>query len=437
MTSNWIIRDAKYLVTVDDNDQILQGATIVITDGLISAINPAEIPTDLRYEEFDASGHLIMPGLINTHTHLAMALLRGWAEGVNLDGFLERVWAAEGAIMDKATCALGTELGASEALLSGTTATLDMYLNPDSTHAAAVKVGLRHVAGPIFFDFPGLDGLDWERRIEFARQWPEIAEQIGGPQIPLYYMPHSVYTDSAEHLSEVAELAKEFGARIHIHVSETIAENEMSAKVHGKSPTEVIRDTGILDRPTTYGHGVFLSDSDIEITAQHRASISHCPGSNLKLGNGAADILKYQSAGIAVGLGTDGCSSSNDLDMWSVMRLAAHMVTLRHTPAKVNLSMIVRAATLEGARALGLAEVVGSVEVGKEADLIAIDLSALHLTPIHNVEALLVYAAGRSDVSDVWVAGNRVVKANSLVNVDVSDLRARVETRMSALDPLR
>ena len=437
MTNNYVIRDAKYLVTIDETDRILQGATIVIIDGLISAINPATIPTDRYYEEFNAEGHLIMPGLINTHTHLAMTLLRGWAEGVNLDGFLERVWAAEGAIMDKATSALGTELGASEALLSGTTSTLDMYLNPDATHAAAVRVGLRHVAGPIFFDFPGLDGLDWKSRIEFARQWPDIKKEIGGPQTPIYFMPHSVYTDSAEHLREVAELATEFGARIHIHVSETISENEMSAKVHRKTPTEVIRAAGILDHPTTYGHGVHLSDSDIEITARHHASIGHCPGSNLKLGNGAADILKYQSAGIAVGLGTDGCSSSNDLDMWSVMRLAAHMVTLHHTPADVDLSMILRAATLEGARALGLAEVIGSVEVGKEADLIAIDLSALHLTPIHNVEALLVYAAGRSDVSDVWVAGNRVVRGRTLVNVDANELRARVETRMSALDSLR
>jgi len=263
MSNNYLIRNAKYLVTVDGDNRILERSTIVITDGVISAINPDEIPTDREYEEFDATGHLVMPGLINTHTHLAMTLLRGWAEGVNLDGFLERVWVAEGAIMDKQTCALGTELGAAEALLSGTTATLDMYLNPDATHAAAVKVGLRHVAGPIFFDFPGLDGLEWNERISFGREWPKTLVEIGGPQTPLYFMPHSVYTDSESHLQEVAELAREFGARIHIHVSETLAENEMSKKVHGRTPTEVIRDSGILDVPTTYGHGVHLSDSDI------------------------------------------------------------------------------------------------------------------------------------------------------------------------------
>ena len=435
--NNLIIHNAKYLLTVNDSNEILRGATVVIRDGAIESINPAVEPTDVEFELFDASGHLIMPGLINTHTHLAMSLLRGWAEGVNLDGFLERVWAAEGAIMNRETCALGTELGAGEALLGGTTTTLDMYLHPDATHRAAVKVGLRHVAGPIFFDFPGLDGLEWSERIEFARRWPNVHLEIGGAQTPLFFMPHSVYTDSAEHLSEVAGLAKEFGARIHLHVSETEAENAVSEKNHGKTPTELLRDIGILDAPTTFGHGVHLSDSDIAIVNSSKASVAHCPGSNLKLGSGVADINKYLAAGLTVGLGTDGCSSSNDLDMWAVMRLAAHLVALKHSPAEVDLTKIIRAATIEGARAVGLSEVVGSIEIGKEADLIAIDLGALHLTPVHNVAALLVFAAGRSDVSDVWVAGQRVVRDRSLMNVDEADLRHRVESRMSALDSLR
>jgi 5-methylthioadenosine/S-adenosylhomocysteine deaminase len=434
---NVIIKNVKYLVTVNGNNEILEGATLVIKSGVIAEINPSVIPVDVDFDTFDASGHLIMPGLINTHTHLAMSLLRGWAEGVDLDGFLKRVWAAEGAIMDKETCALGTELGAGEALLSGTTTALDMYLNPDATHRAAVAVGLRHVAGPIFFDFPGLDGLEWNERIAFARTWPSILGAIGGPSIPIFFMPHSVYTDSAEHLTEVAMLAKEYGARIHLHVSETVAENAMSLKMHGKTPTEVVRDTGILDVPTTYGHGVHLSESDIEITAAHGGSVAHCPGSNLKLGNGAADIKKYREAGISVGLGTDGCSSSNDLDMWSVLRLAAHLVAFNHSPAEVDLVSILRCATIEGARTVGLAESVGSIEVGKDADLIAIDLSTLHLTPVHNVLALLVFAVGRSDVSDVWVQGKRVVKNRSLVNINEGELRQRVLARMHALDSLK
>ena len=160
--NNFVIKNAKYVVTVDGQNKVLSDATIVIEDGKIFAINPTSAP---NYEVFDASNHLIAPGLINTHTHLAMTLLRGWAEGVNLDGFLERVWAAEGAIMDGETSALGTELGAGEALLSGTTTTLDMYLNPAQTHKAGVQVGLRQIAGPIFPDCPGLDGLEWQERI--------------------------------------------------------------------------------------------------------------------------------------------------------------------------------------------------------------------------------------------------------------------------------
>ncbi len=430
---NLVLKNAQYVVTVNSTDEILRNATIVIENGIIVAINPSEIPD---YEIFDASEHLIAPGLINTHTHLAMSLLRGWAEGVNLDGFLERVWAAEGAIMDKQTCQLGTELGAGEALLSGTTTTLDMYLHPDATHTGAVKVGLRHVCGPIFFDFPGLDGLEWSQRIAFAKRWPQVFKEIGGAQTPIFFMPHSVYTDSAEHLTEVAVLGLELGARVHLHVSETEAENQMSANTHGKTPTEVIRDTGILKLPTTYGHGVHLSDSDIAISLAHGASVAHCPGSNLKLGSGIADIKHYQESGLTVGLGTDGCSSSNDLDMWSVLRLAAHMVALKHSPKDVDLVKIIRAATIEGAKAVGLEKVVGSIEIGKEGDLIAIDLRALHLTPIHNVAALLVFAAGRSDVTDVWVAGDRVVKGGTLTKIDEAQLRRRVAERLVVLDSL-
>jgi 5-methylthioadenosine/S-adenosylhomocysteine deaminase len=363
--------------------------------------------------------------------------LRGWAEGVNLQGFLERVWAAEGAIMDEATCELGTELGALEALLSGTTTTMDMYLNPAATHRGAVRVGLRHIAGPIFFDFPGLDGLQWEQRIERAHQWPAELAKIGGPFIPTYLMPHSTYTDSPENLRQVAAIAKELGARIHLHVSETEAENADVQSRYSKSPTEVCRDTGILDVPTIFGHGVHLSDTDMAIAASKGTSVGHCPGSNLKLGSGLARFNDLRKAGIAVGLGTDSCSSSNDLDMFSVMRMAAHVVALRQSPADVDLTAIVRAATIEAAMAVGLDDRIGSIEIGKEADLIALDLHAAHLTPVHDVNALLVFAAGRGDVTDVWVAGEKVVENRVSTKVDLTDLIKRVNQRVKALEPLK
>jgi 5-methylthioadenosine/S-adenosylhomocysteine deaminase len=416
-----LITNARYAVTSNGSDEILENISIGIKDGKIAYIGTDKPAATKSY---DASGKLIAPGFINSHTHLGMSLLRGWAEGVNLQGFLERVWAAEGAIMDEATCELGTELGALEALLSGTTTTMDMYLNPAATHRAAVRVGLRHIAGPIFFDFPGLDGLQWEQRIERAHQWKAV-------------LPHSTYTDSPENLTQVAAIAKELGARIHLHVSETEAENADVQTRYGKTPTEVCRDTGILDVPTIFGHGVHLSDSDMAIAASKGASVGHCPGSNLKLGSGLARFNDLRKAGIKVGLGTDSCSSSNDLDMFSVMRMAAHVVALRQSPADVDLTSIVRAATIEAAHAVGLADYVGSIEIGKEADLIAVDLHAAHLTPVHDVNALLVFAAGRGDVTDVWVAGDQVVANRTSTKIDLTDLIKRVNQRVKALDPLR
>ena len=429
-----LITNARYAVTSNGTNEILENISIGIKDGKIAYIGtdkPAATKT------YDASDKLIAPGLINSHTHLGMSLLRGWAEGVDLQGFLERVWAAEGAIMDEPTCELGTELGALEALLSGTTTTMDMYLNPAATHRGAVRVGLRHIAGPIFFDFPGLDGLQWEQRIERAHQWKSVLAEIGGPYIPTYLMPHSTYTDSPENLTQVAAIAKELDARIHLHVSETEAENKDVQTRYSKTPTEVCRDTGILDVPTIFGHGVHLSDSDMAIAASKGASVGHCPGSNLKLGSGLARFNDMRKAGIKVGLGTDSCSSSNDLDMFSVMRMAAHVVALRKSPADVDLTSIVRAATIEAAHAVGLGDRVGSIEIGKEADLIALDLQAAHLTPVHDVNALLVFAAGRGDVTDVWVAGDQVVANRTSTKIDLKDLISRVNERVKALEPLR
>ena len=179
MSKRVVLDRIDLVVTVDAEHSVIEGAAIAIEDGRIAEIGPSGSLTG--DERIDLSGHLVAPGLINTHTHLAMTLLRGWAEGVDLQGFLERVWAAEGAIMDPQTCELGTELGALEALLGGTTTTLDMYLHPESTHRGAVRVGHRHLCGPIFFDFPGLDAMQWHERIEFARNWPEKVADIGGP----------------------------------------------------------------------------------------------------------------------------------------------------------------------------------------------------------------------------------------------------------------
>lgn len=422
------INDGDFIVTSDANNRVLRNSSIGITNGVIAKISSSSLSAK---ETFNAKGKLIAPGLINTHTHLAMTLFRGWAEGVDLQGFLERVWAAERAIMNPETAELGTELGALEALLGGTTTTLDMYLFPDSAHKGAVKAGLRHISGPIFFDFTGLDGMDWFSRIAFAKSWSEKMKEIGGPEVPFYLMPHSTYTCSPEHLGEIADLAEELGASIHIHASENIKENDDVANKYGKTPTEILAESGILNRHTVYGHGVHLTDSDLHLLSNH--GIAHCPGSNLKLASGIADIAKYRSRDLRVGLGTDGCSSSNDLDMWSVMRLAGYLISQSRGPENSDAATIFRMATIDGAAALGIDEKVGSIEIGKQADLIAVDLDAPHLIPLHSVFAQLVYAAGRSDVTDVWVEGRTVVKNRNSTLIDYPDLKKRVLKRITAL----
>ena len=433
-THDLVIDNADFVITSNNSNHVFRNHSIGITGCEITALAPAGELQGKRI--YDATGKAITPGLINTHTHLAMTLFRGWAEGVDLQGFLERVWAAEGAIMDGPTSQLGTELGALESLLGGTTTALDMYLFPDSAHRGAVRAGLRHISGPIFFDFPGLDGLEWGARIAFARRWPEILAEIGGPKVPRYLMPHATYTCSPEHLKEIAEIAREISANIHIHASENKKENADVFAQYSKTPTEVLSQAGILDLHTIYGHGVHLSEQDISTISTKNAAVAHCPGSNLKLASGIANVSRYKRSGVNVSLGTDGCSSSNDLDMWVVMRLAALLISNTQGPEKLSTTDIFRMATIDGARAVGMGDSIGSIELGKCADLIAIDLLSPHLIPIHDIYAQMIFAVGRSDVSDVWVDGEQVINSRHSTKLDFDDLARRVHDRLSRLENL-
>lgn len=430
-----VIDEIDWLITCNNENKVERGSALGITEGKIAAI--ATSGSLQGRERYGARNKLIAPGLINSHTHLAMSLLRGWAEGVNLDGFLKKVWAAEAAIMDEESCALGTELGALEAIQGGTSTALDMYFHPHATHQAAVKVGLRHVAGPIFFDFPGLDSMQWQERIAYAKAWPERLSEIGGPEIPMYLMPHGTYTVSPEHLHEIADLADQLGAAIHLHVSETQAENQDVRERYNATPVELMEKSDLLKRHTIYGHGVHLHDQDIEITAKRHAGIAHCPGSNMKLGSGMAPLSRYLDAGISIGLGTDGCSSSNDLDMWRVIRLAAQMQAITATPERVDSAAIFNLATSQAAKAIGMENVIGSIEIGKAADLMAIDLNQAHLTPIHDIFALLVYSVGRADVTDLWIDGEMVLQNRLAVKVDQNEIMKKANERSAVLERLR
>ena len=443
------IENAGYVVTVDDTDTILRDTTVVVEDGIITEISRAQPATkeaggpSRAADEtvLDAGGKLLMPGLVNLHTHLPMTLLRGLAENVDLQGFLTRVWAAEGAVMDPDTVELGATLGAIESLLGGCTTQLDMYFHHEAAHRGAVAAGSRHVIGPVFFDGPGPDGLTWQERLDSLRTWPGVLDGIGGPCIPVAAMPHATYTCGPDGLAEVVTVLRSLLADdprpglLTTHVSENEAENDGIRERYGASPTEVLARSGWVERdlPLVVGHGVQLSERDRTLLGDAHAAVGHCPGSNLKLASGALRWEDVRSSGIRIGLGTDGCSSSNDLDMWLVMRQAALLARLTSArPDVASAAEVLRACTIEGARALGLGDQIGSVEVGKRADLVLLDLQAPHLTPVHDVEALLVFAAGRGDVTDVLVDGEPVVRGRRSTRVDVPALLARARERGKA-----
>lgn len=420
-----ILHNARFIVTCDPLDSMLENASLVIQDSKIIDLGPAQKMKE-RYPQarvIDLTDQLIMPGLINLHTHLPMTLLRGVAENVDLQGFLELVWAEEARIMDAEGTYIGARLGALESLLAGTTTALDMYLHPAANHRGAVEVGLRHVTGPVFFSFPGPDDLTWNERMELAREWPQTLEIVGGPYVPRTLMPHAPLTVSPENLGEIADLAREQGAIITVHAAENVAENEDTVQAHGERPIHLLDVTGILDLRPVIAHGVHLNESEIHLIAAKGGCVAHCPGSNLKLASGAADIVQYRKDGITVGLGSDGSSSSNDLDMFAVMRLAANLARLvRNDPAAISAAEIVRAATIDGAKALGMSERIGSLEVGKEADIISINLSEPHLIPIRDPFTTIVYSAGRADVRHVFVAGEQVIDNRRPTNVDPQEI---------------
>ena len=420
-----ILHNARYIVTCDSRDTVLENASLVIQDSKILDLGPAQKMKE-RYPQarvIDLTGQLIMPGLINLHTHLPMTLLRGVAENVDLQGFLELVWAEEARIMDAEGTYFGARLGALESLLAGTTTALDMYLHPAANHRGAVEVGLRHVTGPVFFSFPGPDNLTWNERMELAREWPQTREGIGGPYVPLTLMPHAPLTVSPENLGEIAALARAQGAIITVHAAENTAEIDDTVKAHGERPIQLLDVTGILDLKPVLAHGVHLNQSERHLISAKGGCVAHCPGSNMKLASGAADIVQYREDGITVGLGSDGTSSSNDLDMFAVMRLAANLARLvRNDPAAIPASEIVRAATIDGAKALGMSERIGSLEVGKEADIISINLREPHLIPIRDPFTTIVYSAGRADVRHVFVAGEQVIDNRRPTKVDPQEI---------------
>lgn len=429
MNVDLLLSNAEYVCVTDEQMSTQRHASVAITNGLIAYVGDSFSGTADRV--IDMRGHLLMPGFVNLHTHLPMTLLRGIAEGVDLQGFLELVWAEEARVMDPVGTRIGARLGALEALLGGTTTALDMYFHPEAAHRGAVDMGLRHVIGPVFFNFPGPDNRTWDERMELLADWPRVLDDVGGPFVPRALMPHCPLTVSPDRLAELAVAAGEGGFLIHTHASENFQENEDTVLAFQKRPVALLDESGILALKPVLAHAVHIDHDERGLLAAAGASVAHCPGSNLKLASGALDWRGYMEAGILLGLGTDGCSSSNDLDMFSVLRLASNLSRLvANDPTATSAVEIIQAATINGARALGLQDRIGTLQVGKEADVIAIDLDAPHFVPLHDPYTALVFAGGRADVRDVFVAGEHVIANRRSTRFEHSEVLAQARNHV-------
>ena len=405
------------IVTVDKSASVIENGSLVVGgDGSIRAISSSPIANN-ALETIDANGAIVMPGLINAHTHLGMTLFRGLGDDMSLEDFLARLMPAEVRVLNYEAVYAGTELAALESLLGGITTSLDMYYLPEAAVEVAKASSIRLQTGPNFLESDGPEPLKFEDRLKWATQWLQVPRDSIGTTG--WVAPHSTYLLNEDQLRLLADLAARFEARIHVHASETVGEMQLVAKRHGgRSPIQVLNDTKLLRR-AVLAHGVHLSDDDIELIAQNSATVVHCPASNFKLASGVARILDLQRAGVNVALGTDGPASGNDIDLWIAIRLAGYMQkTFAKNPAVLPAVELVRMATINGARALQLDHMIGSLEVGKRADIIILDADSPSLTPNFDPHTTIATCVTRADVRHVIVDGDIVVRDRKCLTID-------------------
>ena len=374
----------------------------------------------------DAAGKVVMPGLINTHTHVAMALLRGISDDVPLMEWLEQhIWPIEGK-MGYREIYDGARLGILEMLMGGTTTFVDMYPYEEAVAEAAESAGIRAVVSPCPMDF---------RMDHFENDWRQVQKRFSGSRLVTMMMgPHAIYTLSDKNLKRSIDLARELGCGSHVHLAETQTEDSNARNQYGMSPTEYFEKNGLFDTPTLAAHCVVLSDDDIRILADHKVSVAHNPQSNMKLASGIAPVKKLIDAGVNVSLGTDGASSNNDLDMWDEMRTASllqKVCTL--DPCAIPAYTALEMATVNGAKAIGMEGKLGQLIPGALADVIMVDFDKAHLFPHTNIVSELVYSAHASDVDTVIINGRIVVENRNCLSMNAKDVCNTAQKQIDAL----
>ncbi|HEV7164829.1 MAG TPA: TRZ/ATZ family hydrolase [Gammaproteobacteria bacterium] len=418
---------ARWIIPVEPVGRVLERHALVVRHGRIVALLPSD-DARTRYapaESVELPHHVLIPGLVNAHTHAAMTLLRGLADDLPLEPWLkEHIWPAEARWVSADFVRDGTELAVAEMLRSGTTCFNDMYFFPEAAAQAARQQGMRASIGLIMFDFPSAWGSGPD---DYLRKGLELRDQYkNDPLLSFVFAPHSAYTVSERWLKELRTLADELDLPLQTHLHETATEVADSLHQHGMRPIARLTELGMFTPALMAVHMTQLTDAEIAECAQNGVSVIHCPQSNLKLASGFCPVAKLLKAGVNVALGTDGAASNNDLDLLAEMQSAALLAKgvsgdAAAVPAATALSM----ATLNGAKALGLDKDIGSLLPGKWADMTAVDLSGPETQPVHDVLSSLVYSADRHQVSDVWVAGRRLLQDHVLTQMDLNALLER------------
>ncbi len=390
------------------------------------------LPTDLANQKYQGTttenleDHALLPGLINCHTHAAMTLMRGIADDVPLMNWLQNhIWPLEQKWMSEAFVKDGTDLAIAEMILGGTTCFNDMYFFPEITAGQAIHHGIRTKVGLIVIDFPSVWAQNSE---EYIEKGLALHEQLRLSDLcSTAFAPHAPYSVSDEPLQKIRTLADELELPIHIHVHETHHEVEQAQAQTGQRPLQRLQELGLVNPSLIAVHMTQLTDEEISMFAESGAHLVHCPESNLKLASGFCPIARCLAAGINVALGTDGAASNNDLDMLGEMRTAALLgKAVAGDASAIPAMTAIRMATINGAKALGLDTVCGSLSLGKAADVIAIDLTYLETQPLYCPVSQIVYAASRQQVTDVWVAGKRLLKQRRLTTINIDDLKVKI-----------
>lgn len=416
--------DAEWVVPIEPADKVLENHSVLVGEGRIIAILPSR-EADSHYlfrERVRLPGHALIPGLVNLHTHAAMSLLRGYADDLPLMTWLQgHIWPAEGRWMSADFVRAGTRLACLEMLKGGVTCFNDMYFFPETAIEAAQEANLRIAAGMIVLDFPTAYAADPDGYLQKGMDVRDTYRDQ--PLVSFCMAPHAPYSVGDRTLEKALTYAEQLGLPIHIHIQETHDEIRQSLETHKVRPLERLRLLGLLGPDLIGVHAVHLLDEEIAMLAEHGCHIAHCPSSNLKLANGAAPITAMLERSINIGLGTDGAASNNRLDIWEEMRLAALLAKGMSGRADVlPAHHALRMATLNGAMALGLEAKIGSLEVGKQADLVAVDLSGSDTQPCYDPLSQLVYSAGRQQVSHVWIAGRQVVRNRECLSLDAGEV---------------